>query len=67
MLELTDSSSQLGLVIFFYIVPNLRLLLFGGIVADRVDIRLLLISSQAIVTIVILVIATLVISSLVAF
>ena len=53
VLELTDSSSQLGLVIFLYGVPNFAILAFGGIVADRFDRRLLLIVSQAGVVLVI--------------
>ena len=46
VLELTDSSSQLGLVLFPYGIPNLTLVLFGGIFADRIDRRMLLITSQ---------------------
>ena len=45
VLELTDSSSQLGLVLFLYGIPNLTLVLFGGIFADRIDRRMLLITS----------------------
>ena len=45
-LELTDSSAQLGLVIAIYGVPNLAMLAFGGIFADRVDRRWLLFCSR---------------------
>ena len=62
VLELTDSSSQLGLVLFLYGIPNLTLVLFGGILADRIDRRMLLITSQGTVTIILLVLATLAIS-----
>ena len=59
VLELTDSSIQLGLVIFLYGIPNLSFVLFGGIIADRIDRRLLLVTSQAAVTLTVLVLATL--------
>lgn len=35
VLELTDSASQLGLVIFLFGVPNLTLMMLGGVLADR--------------------------------
>lgn len=60
VLELTtDSSTKLGLMIFMYGVPNLVLIVFGGVVADRIDRVRLLAVAQAGVTILILVIATL--------
>ena len=59
MLELTDSASQLGLVLFLYGIPNLSLVLFGGIFADRVDRRTLLLATQAAVTFVIFTLASL--------
>jgi MFS family permease len=62
VLELTDSSSQLGLVIFLYGVPNLALMPLAGIAADRLDRRRLLIISQTVVAIVIGIIATLTIA-----
>jgi hypothetical protein len=37
VLQITDSAAQLGLVIFLYGIPNLTLVLFGGIIADRID------------------------------
>ena len=59
VLVLTDSSSQLGLVIFLYGVPNLAFVLFGGIIADRIDRRKMLIGTQAAVTSIIFILATL--------
>ena len=59
VLVLTDSSSQLGLVIFLYGVPNLAFVLFGGIIADRIDRRKMLINTQAAVTVIIFILATL--------
>ena len=59
VLKLTDNSStKLGLMIFVYGVPNLVFVLFGGIFADRVEKRKLLIATQAVVTISILALAT---------
>ena len=65
VLELTDSSYQLGLVLFLYGIPNLTLVLFGGIFADRIDHRMLLITSQSTVTLIVLVLATLTITGLI--
>lgn len=65
VLELTDSSSQLGLVLFLYGIPNLTLVLFGGIFADRIDRRMLLITSQGTVTLIVLVLATITITGLI--
>jgi len=59
VLVLTDSSSQLGLVVFLYGVPNLAFVLFGGIIADRMDRRKMLIGTQAAVSAVIFILATL--------
>ena len=59
VLDLTDSSSRLGLVIFLYGVPNLALVLFGGILADRLDRRWLVFWSQILVVAVIVALATL--------
>ncbi len=58
-LELTDSASQLGIVIALYGVPNLAMLTVGGIVADRIDRRWLLLVSRLIVMGLILLVATL--------
>ena len=49
VLEVTESSAQLGLVIFLYGVPNVSLLLVAGVIADRFDRRYILIFTQAIV------------------
>ena len=52
VLRLTDdSSTQLGLVIFLYGIPNLGRLIFGGIFADRLNRRLLLVSTMGVVVI----------------
>ncbi len=59
ILELTDSSSQLGLVIFLFGIPNLALMPFAGIAADRMDRRKLLIVAQAAIALFIAVLATL--------
>lgn len=58
-LELTDSPAQLGIVIALYGVPNLAMLTVGGIVADRMDRRWLLLGSRLLVMGLILLIATL--------
>ena len=54
VLELTDSVSQLGLVIFLYGVPNLALMLLGGVLADRWERRFLLLVSKGFVSAIIL-------------
>ena len=65
-LELTDSAAQLGVVIALYGVPNLVLLAFGGIFADRFDRRWLLFFSRTIVMALIIVIGTLTVLQLVS-
>ena len=62
VLVLTDSSSQLGLVIFLYGVPNLAFVLFGGIIADRIDRRKMLICTQAAVSAIIFILAILMVT-----
>ncbi len=59
VLELTDSPAQLGLVIAIYGIPNLAMLMFGGIFADRLDRRWMLFYSRTIVAALIVVAATL--------
>ncbi len=59
VLELTDSVSQLGLVIFLYGVPNLALMLLGGVLADRWERRFLLLVSQGFVSAIIFMLAIL--------
>ncbi len=46
VLEVTESSAQLGLVIFLYGAPNVSLLLVAGVIADRFDRRYILILTQ---------------------
>src|SRR5947199_651999 len=48
VLQLTNSAFLLGLVVFAAMVPNIVLSLFGGVIADRVNRRPLLIGTQSI-------------------
>jgi predicted MFS family arabinose efflux permease len=66
VLELTNSPAQLGLVIAIYGAPNLALLMFGGIFADRVDRRWMLFYSQTVVAALIFGIATLTLYQLIS-
>ena len=66
VLDLTGDVSQFGLTIFLYGIPNLTLVLFGGIFADRINRRKLLLFSQFGVTVVMFAVATLTITGLVA-
>ena len=59
VLDITESSSKLGLVIFLYGMPNLSFVLFGGIIANRFDRRKLLMATQIAVAILIVTLATL--------
>jgi MFS family permease len=59
VLDSTDSSYQLGLVIFAYGIPNLAFSLLGGIIADRTDRLRLLISTRFVVSAVIFALALL--------
>ena len=48
VLELTGSSLQLtGLMVFLYGIPNTAMLPFGGVIADRLNRKYLLIATQA--------------------
>ena len=47
VLEVTGSKTQLGVVLFFYGVPNVSLLVVGGVIADRFDRKRLLMAIQA--------------------
>ena len=48
MLELTGSSLQLtGLMVFLYGIPNTAMLPFGGVIADRLNRKYLLMATQA--------------------
>ncbi len=49
VLEVTGDKTQLGLTVFFYGVPNVGLLMVGGIIADRFDRKLLLMVTQTLV------------------
>ena len=46
VLEVTGSSTQLGLALFLYGVPNVGLLMVGGVIADRIDRKRLLMTIQ---------------------
>lgn len=46
VLELTDSTSQLGIVIFIQGVPMMVFMIYGGVLADRIERIRLLIMSQ---------------------
>ena len=49
VLEVTGDKTQLGLTISLYGLPNIAFLLVGGIIADRLDRKLLLMVTQAMV------------------
>ena len=66
VLEVTDSSAQLGLVIFLYGAPNVAFLLIAGVIADRFDRRYVLIATQATVGLVLALLAFLAIADTVA-
>ena len=60
MLELTGSSLQLtGLMVFLYGIPNTVMLPFGGVIADRLNRKYLLVATQAAVGALIAVVAAL--------
>ena len=59
VLEVSGSATQLGVVLFFYGIPNVALLVVGGIIADRMDRKLLLMVSQAAVGVLIALLAVL--------
>ncbi len=64
VLDVTDSSYQLGLVIFAYGIPTFIFVLAGGIIADRADRLKLLISTRVAVSVLVLAFAILKISDL---
>ena len=66
VLELTDSASRMGFMIFLYGMPTLGFVLFGGAFADRFDRRALLMSTQALVAVLVLGLAALETAGLVA-
>ena len=49
VLEVTGSKTQFGLVLFLYGVPNVGLLMVGGVIADAIDRKRLLMAIQFIV------------------
>ena len=49
VLEVTDDQTQLGLAITLYGLPNIAFLMAGGIIADRIDRKQLLMVTQAMV------------------
>ena len=59
VLEVTGSKTQLGLVLFLYGVPNVGLLMVGGVIADRIDRKRLLMAIQVAVGSLIAVLAVL--------
>lgn len=60
VLDLTeDSASKAGLVIFMYGIPNMSFMIFGGIFADRIHRLKLLTTSQGLVTLLIVALASL--------
>ena len=66
VLEVTGDKTQLGLTVSLYGLPNIAFLMAGGIIADRMDRKLLLIVTQAMVTALIAGLATLTITENVA-
>ena len=67
MLELTGSSLQLtGVMVFLYGIPNTVMLPFGGVIADRLNRKYLLIATQAGVGALIGVLAVLTLAEVVA-
>ena len=66
VLEVTSDKTQLGLTVSLYGLPNIAFLMAGGIVADRMDRKLLLMVTQAVVGILIAALAALTITENVA-
>lgn len=65
VLEVTGSSTQLGLVIFLYGLPNVSFLIVAGVIADRFQRRYILMLTQGTVSGVIAALAFLTIADLV--
>jgi MFS family permease len=63
--QLTDSTAALGFVGLTQALPTIVLTLFGGVVADRVDRRRLLIGTQTLTALLVFLLATLVAADLV--
>ena len=66
VLEVTGDKTQLGLMVFIYGLPNVAFLMVGGIIADRVDRKLLLMVTQTLVGLMIAVLAVVTIADLVS-
>ena len=66
VLEVTGSKTQLGLLLFLYGVPNVCLLMVGGVIADRVDRKRLLMAIQTAVGSLITLLAVLSFTGLIA-
>ena len=66
VLEVTGSKTQFGLVLFLYGVPNVGLLMVGGVIADAIDRKRLLMSIQFTVGAIICVLASLSLTGVVA-
>ena len=66
VLEVTGSKTQFGLVLFLYGMPNVGLLMVGGMIADAIDRKRLLMSIQFLVGTVITVLAALSLAGVVA-
>ena len=65
VLEVTNDKTQLGLTVSLYGLPNIVFLLAGGIIADRLDRKVLLMVTQALVGAMIAVLAVLTIADIV--
>ena len=65
VLEVTSDKTQLGLTVSLYGLPNIVFLLAGGIIADRLDRKVLLMVTQALVGAMIAVLAVLTIADIV--
>jgi len=65
VLEITESSAQLGLVISLYGIPNVSVLLVAGVVADRFQRRYVLMATQTAVAGIVAALAFLTVADLV--
>ncbi len=63
--ELTDSRMQLGFVGLASAIPSILLNLFGGVVADKVNLRRLIMTVQTLGAVVLVILATLTLTDLV--
>ncbi len=66
VLEVTGSKTQFGLVLFLYGVPNVGLLMVGGVIADRIDRKRLLMTIQLAVGSIVAAVATLSLTGVIA-